>query len=390
MSTPFPSSCCWHWSCGGINWDQGGLFHPDERAILFRVNDMSWPPLSDLGVLLNVEESPLNPRWFPYGSLPIYAVKIAETLISPVVDLDFHSLRYLGRFLSSLADVGTVLMVYLIASRLYGRRAWHPGLPARGPGCDSHPAQPLLHRGHLPDLLHHRLRVLHGAPDAGGPSEQLRPVRGFHRAGPGLQGERRALLLAFLLAHILYAFSTPGDRFALAKPSWSVLVPVIRNMLIGGAVVLLVFFATTPYAFLDWSRPDPCEVPFSFLEFLDRNYYACDLGGEFAMARGVSGRPYTQQYIDTTAYWYHIRQLSLFGLGLPLGIVAWASVLFTIGSAAVHRRKGELLLLAWVLPYFLLTGYVQVKFLRYMLPLTPFLLIFGSRMLFWATTRSPT
>ena len=42
----------------GINWDQGGLFHPDERAILFRVNDMSWPPLSDLGVLLDVEESP--------------------------------------------------------------------------------------------------------------------------------------------------------------------------------------------------------------------------------------------------------------------------------------------------------------------------------------------
>ena len=106
----------------GINWDQGGLFHPDERAILFRVNDMSWPPLSDLGVLLDVEESPLNPQWFPYGSLPLYAVKIAQTLVSPVVDLDFHSLRFLGRMLSSLADVGTVLMVFLIASRLYGRR----------------------------------------------------------------------------------------------------------------------------------------------------------------------------------------------------------------------------------------------------------------------------
>ena len=52
--------------------------------------------------------------------------------------------------------------------------------------------------------------------------------------------------------------------------------------------------------------------------------------------------------------------------------------------AAARRSKGDLLILAWVLPYFLLTGYVQVKFLRYMLPLTPFLLIFGSRMLFWA------
>ena len=30
----------------GINWDQGGLFHPDERAILFKVNDLSFPSVS--------------------------------------------------------------------------------------------------------------------------------------------------------------------------------------------------------------------------------------------------------------------------------------------------------------------------------------------------------
>ncbi len=368
----------------GINWDQGGLFHPDERAILFRVNDMSWPPLSDLGVLLDVEESPLNPRWFPYGSLPIYAVKIAQSLLSPLVDLDFHSLRYLGRFLSSLADVGTVLMVYLIASRLYGRRV-----------------------GILASLLA-ALAVIHIQLShfytvdtyltffiAASVYFMVRLMQEGRLSNSALSGafiglalaskvSVAPLLLAWLLAHALYAFSTPGDRFALAKPTRSVLVPVIRNLLIGGAACLLVFFAATPYAFLDWSRPDPCEVPYSFLEFLDSNYYACDLGGEFAMARGVSGRPYTQQYIDTTAYWYHIKQLSLFGLGLPLGIVAWSSILFTVGMAAARRSKGDLLILAWVLPYFLLTGYVQVKFLRYMLPLTPFLLIFGSRMLFWA------
>ena len=124
----------------GINWDQGGLFHPDERAILFRVNDMSWPPLSDLGVLLDVEESPLNPRWFPYGSLPIYAVKIAQSLLSPMVDLDFHSLRYLGRFLSSLADVGTVLMVVPHCRPPLRAAGGHTGLSARGPGGYPHPA----------------------------------------------------------------------------------------------------------------------------------------------------------------------------------------------------------------------------------------------------------
>ena len=125
-------------------------------------------------------------------------------------------------------------------------------------------------------------------------------------------------------------------------------------------------------------------MPYSALSFLDQNYYACDVGGEYAMARGISGRPYTQQYIDTTPYWYHVRQLALFGLGLPLGIAAWASILFTIGLAVVRRSKADLLLLAWVVPYFMLTGFVQVKFLRYMLPLTPFLIIMASHMLLWA------
>ncbi len=367
----------------GINWDQGGLFHPDERAILFRVNDMSWPPLSNLGVLLDVEESPLNPQWFPYGSLPIYAVKIAQTLLSPFVDLDFHSLRILGRFLSSLADVGTVLMVFLIASRLYGRRV--------GILASLFAALAVIHiqLSHFYTVDTYLTFFITASVYF-----MVRLMQEGRLSNSALSGvfiglalaskiSVAPLLLAWVLAHLIYASSTSHERFALAKPSRADLVAVARNLLIGGAIALLVFFIATPYAFLDWSKPNPCEVPFSFLEFLDRNYYACDLGGEFAMARGISGRPYTQQYIDTAPYWYHIRQLSLFGLGLPLGIVAWTSVLFTVASAIAHRNKGDLLILAWVLPYFLLTGYVEVKFLRYMLPLTPFLLIFGSRMLFW-------
>ena len=42
----------------------------------------------------------------------------------------------------------------------------------------------------------------------------------------------------------------------------------------------------------------------------------------------------------------------------------------------------DVLLLSWVAPFFLVTGAFQVKFLRYLIPMTPFLLLFGSRMLF--------
>ena len=38
----------------GIDWDQGHLFHPDERAILMRVGELRFPPLNDLGVLKGI------------------------------------------------------------------------------------------------------------------------------------------------------------------------------------------------------------------------------------------------------------------------------------------------------------------------------------------------
>ena len=63
----------------GINWDQGGLFHPDERAILFKVNDLSFPSVSEIPDLLDADKSTLNPKWFSYGSLPIYLLKTIES-----------------------------------------------------------------------------------------------------------------------------------------------------------------------------------------------------------------------------------------------------------------------------------------------------------------------
>ena len=57
----------------GLNWDEGQSFtpHPDERAILMKVGDLSFPGPGELGILLDAEKSPWNPRWFPYGSFPL-------------------------------------------------------------------------------------------------------------------------------------------------------------------------------------------------------------------------------------------------------------------------------------------------------------------------------
>ena len=368
----------------GIDWDQEHLFHPDERAILFHVNDMHWPSPSNWTVVFDAEKSPLNPQWFPYGSLPMYTAKLAQAAISPIKDLTFHDLRFVGRGLSALSDVGTVIFVFLLATRLYSRRV---GILASLLAALAVVHIQLSHFYAVDTYL--TFFILASAYFMARVLQEGR-LRNSLLAGAfiGLALASKIsvapIFLAFVVAHgIRYTYSRRGSDPSSSRPSVPLLAVTARNLALGGMAALLLFFLTTPYAFLDWSRLNPCQVPFSFLSFLDNNYFACDVGAQYNMARGTSGLPFTQQYIDTTPYWYHIRQLALFGLGLPLGIVAWASVAFTVVLAVARRNAGDLLILAWVLPYFLLTGYLQVKFLRYMLPITPFLIIMGARMLFW-------
>ena len=73
------------------------------------------------------------------------------------------------------------------------------------------------------------------------------------------------------------------------------------------------------------------------------------------MARNAGLWPFTIQYVDTPAFIYQIQQSSVWGLGLPLGIVAWASIPFTAAVAAFSKttRRADLFLLAWVVPGFI-------------------------------------
>ena len=102
----------------GLSWDDGLFFHPDERQILMVTERLvfPWPP--DWRVLLSTE-SPWNPKFFAYGSLPLYLLRLTTNLVSGA-DAGYETLYRVGRALSALFDVGTVALVYLLGRRLYG------------------------------------------------------------------------------------------------------------------------------------------------------------------------------------------------------------------------------------------------------------------------------
>jgi uncharacterized protein YjeT (DUF2065 family) len=68
-------------------------------------------------------------------------------------------------------------------------------------------------------------------------------------------------------------------------------------------------------------------------------------------------------------------QAATWGLGLPVGLIVWASF-----AAVLIRwlRRGtwpDTALLAWAAPYLVVTGLLYTRYLRYMLPLVPVLAI---------------
>ena len=124
----------------GLNWDDGNGFHPDERDIYMRsdcmyalltdaphaptcgyLNDQpeAEPGLGSLRYFFDAERSPLNPHWFPLGSILIYVLVFLRSLVELFTDVGGFDMRYAGRTLSALADVGSVLMVFVLGRRLY-------------------------------------------------------------------------------------------------------------------------------------------------------------------------------------------------------------------------------------------------------------------------------
>ena len=83
---------------------------------------------------------------------------------------------------------------------------------------------------------------------------------------------------------------------------------------------LLVLFIAEPYAFLDASR------------------FFGDAAEQSEMVRRIRDYPYTRQYVDTTPYLYQVRQLATWGLGWPLGLLAWAGLaVFTVDGIRSTR-----------------------------------------------------
>jgi hypothetical protein len=347
----------------GLQWDGGFLFHPDERQLLIVADKLSFPWPPDWSLLLS-PKSPWNPKFFAYGSLPIYLLRACASLAGHY-NPDLASLEssyIVGRVLSALFDVGTVFLVYHLGRKLHNRAT---GLVAASLMCLTVLHIQLAHFFTVDSLLAFFvvLVVLLSVDVVRQPRIWQGLLLGFV-FGMALATKVSAapLLVPIVLA---WLFGGPGQesgrRWLLA---WG---RALLGLFLTGIAALVAFLFYEPYALID------------VVSFL------IDVFQESYMARGLADIPYTRQFIGTLPYIYPLWQAIVWSMGFPLGIAGFTAAAAALVRAVVTlvqgqwRRAGELLVpIAWVAPYFGMTGSFHAKFLRYMLPVIPFLCLWAA------------
>lgn len=355
----------------GLNWDSGNLIHPDERAIVWENTDggSGKRGVSEIGMPDSLSEffrveSPLNTHWFPYGSFPIYFLKLVSLITSPFVDeYSLTDYTLLGRGLNAFVDTGSILLVFLLGSRLYSRRV---GLLAA-----AFTTFAVLHIQYSHFYTSDILLTFFALATIYLLAGVMRKPGWMTAALVGVPlglGLATKVSMAPIFISVFAAYFLSYVSFENGKATFdnrkmvSTWAGLAITLIVSGAA----FVIAQPYAIIDWRT------------------FIADFREQSEMVRRIRDYPYTRQYEGTTPYWYHISQFAIWSVGPLLGIMSWLGLAFSAVLGVLRKNKADILILCWVLPYFLIVGQFDVKFLRYMLPVTPFLLLLASRFIFSA------
>jgi hypothetical protein len=426
----------------GIDWDGYHHYHPDERYITWVATTIEWP--ADLAEAFNPTRSSLNPfYWYPeaaspgievlqdeprkfaYGHVPLYMGVLAtrvlehigpwaqalfpsEWLVSADIlngssAIEFRHLTAVTRALTGLVDAGTVLLIFLLGRRMFNSAV---GLLAA-----TFLALNVMHiqLSHFftadPYLTLFTIAALYFMVRA------VYAAYALHESEMGVQKRRCSPTCNLLIAAVFVGLAT-GAKFSalllflpLTVTAWLFLPQLrLRRLVTVFATALLTFAVSNPFAILDLN----CEVIIPAvtvgpLHIAPLDLHSCYLSNvltQGAMVRGQLDLGFTRQYDGTWPYLYPLEMQLRWGMGWLLGLLAFAAFAWVIGITVralwkLWRGNAEsttdplpplipslLILLIWAVPFFITTGGFYVKFMRYLQPLTPLLMLFGAALIF--------
>lgn len=376
----------------GIDWDQNFHLHPDERFLT--MVETSLTPVASLSEFFDTAKSSLNPHnvldangnsiypLFVYGTFPLFLVRyIAEWLGMA----GYHEVNIIGRYLSGIADLGTILAVFLVSKELFKSKSL-PYLAALFYACAILPIQ--ISHFFIVDnyatlfstwaiFFAIRLQKLDDEKFLASNQESTKLLtqnwKGFGlyalfgiALGLAAASKINTLVIAFLLPGALILKDFRGLK-NISAAKWKLR---LRNLVCAGLISFFVFRIFQPYAF---TGP-------GFLGMIPNPRWIANLRELSFISSGESNYPPSIQWARRS-FWFPLKNLVFWGLGLPMGLLA-AGGLLTMACELFSGGKREFVLL-WIFTilYLIWQALRWNPTMRYFLILYPVLAVFAAWMI---------
>jgi hypothetical protein len=338
-----------------LNWGAPFYFHPDERNIASSVSQLSFP-------------AQMNPHFFAYGSLPIYAIYftgIGENLINfllkitplfpnslytgQVTQVSFAQAIVISRFFSALFSLALIPLLFFIGKKLKDERT---GLIAAFLASVSTGLIQFAHFGTFEIWLTILSVLLF-----------LFTMKLIRKSDFPLLLTASVVLGAAVATKVSHLMLLPLPIFAIAFSEFYHIKKeqLLRRLLIFThkvilflAISLLVFFITNPFVF------------FTSQDFVGSIKY------ESGVALGTMHVFYTGEFVNALPIVFQFIHIYPFLLNPLMTILFIPSFFLCLFIAIKHKRISFLLLTSYFLLLFLSQAFLYAKWTRYMVPTLPF------------------
>ncbi len=376
-----------------LNWDEGEWIHPDEAHMQQTLAAISMP--DSFSLYFDTHNSPLNVRnsgkKYSYGTLPLFLTRMTAEWMNQACDTSPDKLSravasllmgfkiakcspstftssysaLIGRAFSALSDLGTLCLIYLIGRRLYDQAT---GLLAAGLWALTVLSIQQAHFFTVDSMACFFTTLIVYFSVRASQSESWLDF-GLAGLATGLAAACKinaalASLLVVLAAISRIAHHPSGTRITFQR-LWSLLL----RLCLAGLLSLVVFRISQPYAF---EGPGFFGVRLS-PGWLNRLYQIR------VVQSGVLDMPSGRQWAHRAPILFSWGNMVIWGMGLPLGLAAWAGWVVT-GIELFRRKRVHLILWGWATAMFLYMSCRWVKSIRYILFLYPMFILLAA---FW-------
>lgn len=346
----------------GINWDASQHLHPDERFLTMVATAVHLP--TSFTEYMDPLRSPLNPYnnggfgFFVYGTFGLTVAKLSAVY----AQMDsYEGVVLIGRLISALADMGTLILVYLTASLMEKRMKLSTNLKYYAAFFYGFTVL-AIQSSHF--FTTDSLSIFLGMGAIYG------ALRFFYETKLWQVVFSAALLGLAVGTKISSVYPIPLIGLLMLGGVWGQKKSPIQKM--GHLMLCGILYGFISYVFLRLGDPRFFATG-SFFDFHINPLFQGNLAELKRLTRPDTMFPPSYQWMNKTPVLFPLMNIFLFGLGLPMSFLALAGIV----NGLRRKQMAFVILLGWMCVFFMYQGSRLVMSMRYFYILYPFFAIFA-------------